>query len=139
MFLFIISNQTQYYGFYFNCHIFLSLPHKPHIKMSRYPAVRFFVYVVMFGLIIVTAYSCKTAAPLENKTKLTTEEKAVIRMKNKEEKQAEKEYEEAVKKHRKSQAKSTQLMMKEAKKQQRKNNKIHQRSLWDRLFRKKCR
>ena len=75
---------------------------------------------------------------MENKTRLTNEEKMVIKLKSREKKKNIAEYEAAVKAHRKNQTESTQKMMKEAKKQQRKNNRIHQRSLWDRLFGNSC-
>jgi len=82
--------------------------------------------------------SCITGEPLENKTKLTKEEKMVIKFESREKKKNIAEYEAAVKAHRKNQTKATQKMMKEAKKQQHKNNRIHQRSFWDRLFGNSC-
>ena len=75
---------------------------------------------------------------MENKTKLTKEEKMVITLKEKDAKKNNLDYEKAVKTHYKNQAENTKKMMKDAKKQQRRNNRIHKRSLWDRLFRRKC-
>lgn len=49
-----------------------------------------------------------------------------------------KEYEDAVKKHHQMQSDNTKEMMKQRKKQQKQYNKTQQRSLWDRLFRRKC-
>lgn len=49
------------------------------------------------------------------------------------------EFEKAYKRHMESQSELTKKQMKEMKKQQKRANKLHQRSLWDRLFRNKCR
>ena len=49
-----------------------------------------------------------------------------------------KEYEDAVKKHHQMQSDNTKEMMKQRKKHQKQYNKTQQRSLWDRLFRRKC-
>lgn len=49
-----------------------------------------------------------------------------------------KEYEAAVKKHHDMQSDRTKEMMKQRKKQQKQYNKTHQRSLWDRIFKRKC-
>ncbi|MCF6170283.1 MAG: hypothetical protein L3J66_04805 [Bacteroidales bacterium] len=60
------------------------------------------------------------------------------KVENQEQKAYQKEYEQAVKKHQKMQSESTKQMMKQSKKQQKKLNKDRQRSLWDRIFRRKC-
>ena len=57
---------------------------------------------------------------------------------NQDQKQYEKEYKAALKKHYKMQSENTKEMMKQRKKQQRKYNKNHERTLWDRIFRRKC-
>jgi len=49
-----------------------------------------------------------------------------------------KEYDDAVKKHHQMQSDNTKEMMKQRKKQQKQYNKTQQRSLWDRLFKRKC-
>lgn len=82
--------------------------------------------------------SCKTGEPLENKTKLTKEEKMVVKLESREKKKNMAEYEAAVKAHRKNQSEATQKMMKADKKKARKYNRIHQRSWWDRLFGNSC-
>ncbi|NOX84533.1 MAG: hypothetical protein GXO86_00980 [Chlorobi bacterium] len=55
-----------------------------------------------------------------------------------EQKEAELEYKQAVKHHRDIQSEQTKQDMKALKKQQKKLNRIHRRSLWDRLFRPGC-
>jgi len=99
---------------------------------------RTILYVFVLGSLGIYLSSCKIGEPLENKTRLTKEEKMVIKLKNRERKKSMAEYEAAVRAHRKNQTEATQKMMKEAKKQQRKNNRIHQRSLWERLFGNSC-
>ncbi len=99
---------------------------------------KYFILPTLLCTLVLMVSACKTAAPLQNKTKLTKEEKTVIKLKDKEKKKNMAEYEAAVRAHRKNQTEATQKMMKEAKKQQRKNNRIHQRSLWDRLFGNSC-
>jgi len=96
------------------------------------------LFIFVLGSLGVYLSSCKAGEPLENKTRLTKEEKMVIKLKNREKKRSMAEYEAAVRAHQKNQTKATQKMMKEAKKQQRKNNRIHQRSLWERLFGNSC-
>ena len=76
--------------------------------------------------------------PLENKTKLTKEEKTVIILKSKDKKKEMAKYRKAVNAHRKNQSGTTKQMMKADKKKQRKNNRIHQHSFWDRLFNNHC-
>ena len=62
----------------------------------------------------------------------------VEKVDNQNQKAYRKEYEAAVKKHYQMQSDNTKEMMKQRKKQQKKYNKSHERSLWDRLFRRKC-
>jgi len=57
---------------------------------------------------------------------------------NQDQKAYEKEYQAAVKKHYDMQSENTKEMMKQRKKQQKQYNKSHERSLWDRIFRRKC-
>jgi oligoendopeptidase F len=99
---------------------------------------KYLFFLLLSGLISMGFVGCKLGEPLENKTKLTTEEKAIIRMQNKEDAELRKEYDKAVRAHWKNQQDNTKQMMKSAKKQQRRNNRIHQRSLWERLFGNKC-
>ena len=99
---------------------------------------RYIYTFIVLCIICIGANACKTEKPLENKTKLTKEEKMVITLKEKDASKNKIEYEQAVKAHYKNQAENTKHMMKDAKKQQRRNNRIHKRSLWDRLFRRKC-
>ncbi len=100
--------------------------------------IKHLFFVILLGWVCMGFSACSTAEPLENKTKLTKEEKTVIAMEKKEDEKARKEYDKAVKAHWKNQADNTRKMMKESKKQQRKNNRIHQRSLWERLFGNSC-
>ncbi len=106
--------------------------------MIHHSSKVFLLHFLLFSLLSIGIFSCKTAAPLENKTKLTKEERTIIQMKEKEKKEAVKEYDKAVKAHWKNQQDNTRKMMKNAKKQQRRNNRIHRRSLWDRLFGNSC-
>jgi len=99
---------------------------------------KYLFLVALASLLSVGFGSCRSAEPLENKTKLTTEEKAVFSMEKKEDDKARAEYDKAVKMHHKNQARNTRMMMKDAKKKQRKNNRVHQRSLWVRLFGNHC-
>jgi len=101
--------------------------------------IRKLVLLIFMSTLLITGLdSCQTTEPLENKTKLTKEEKTIIAMEKKEDEKARKEYDKAVKAHWKNQADNTRAMMKDAKRQQRRNNRIHQRSLWERLFGNSC-
>jgi hypothetical protein len=53
-------------------------------------------------------------------------------------KEAQKEYELAVKNHKKMQSDQSKKIMKDQKKASKKFNKSKKRSLWDRLFNKDC-
>ncbi len=53
-------------------------------------------------------------------------------------KETQAEFDEAYKHHMESQSELTKRQMKEMKKLQKRYNKAHKRSLWDRLFRNKC-
>ncbi len=106
--------------------------------MQRPFRIKNIFVIVLLCYLFLGLTSCRTAEPLENKTKLTKEEKAVISMKKKEDKKVRKEYDKAVKEHWKGQAANTRAMMKDTKRQQRKNNRMHQRSLWERLFGNNC-
>jgi hypoxanthine phosphoribosyltransferase len=99
---------------------------------------KYLFFLLLSGLISMSFTGCKLSEPLENKTKLTSEEKAVIKMQNKENVELRKEYDKAIKAHWKNQQDNTKQMMKDAKKQQRRNNRIHQRSFWERLFGNNC-
>lgn len=54
------------------------------------------------------------------------------------EKESRKEEKAILKAHQEMQSDMAKQMMKDVRKQQKKANKIRERSLWDRLFRKKC-
>lgn len=106
--------------------------------MNLFSVKRYIFIFAIFSVLCLGTNACKTQEPLENKTKLTKEEKMVITLENKDARKNKIEYEQAVKAHYKNQAENTKKMMKDAKKQQRRNNRIHKRSLWDRLFRRSC-
>lgn len=98
------------------------------MQLSLKYLVSFFVLVF---LIFVSSSGCRTSEVSKEQVKM---EKAT----NKEQEAYKKEYEAAVKKHHKMQSDQTKEMTKQSKKQQKQYNKAKQRSLWDRLFRKKC-
>jgi len=106
--------------------------------MNLFSVKRYIFIFVILSILCISASACKTEKPLENKTKLTKEEKMVITLENKDAKKNNLKYEQAVKAHNKNQAENTRQMMKDAKKRQRHNNRIHKRSLWERLFRRNC-
>ncbi len=102
--------------------------------MKHHRFNKYFLFTVLTCLTVTLLPACHTQKPLENKTKLTKEEKMVNKLESKEKKKQMAEYKAAVKAHRENQSEATKKMMKADKKQQRKNNRIHRRSLWDRLF-----
>ena len=106
--------------------------------MTLTPVKKQLLLALLVCLSVVIMPSCKTGEPLENKTRLTKEEKMVIKLESREKKKNVAEYEAAVRAHRKNQTEATQKMMKADKKKARKYNRIHQRSLWDRLFGNSC-
>ena len=106
--------------------------------MNLFSVKRYIFIFAIFSVLCLGTNACKTSESLENKTKLTKEGKTVITLENKDANKNNLKYEQAVKAHYKNQSETTKMMMKDAKKQQRRNNRIHKRSLWDILFRRSC-
>ena len=75
---------------------------------------------------------CRTREKVPKQVRQAEKEQAA------EEKQAEIEYKNAVKQHYANQSPQTKKEMKEMRKRNKKLNKVHKRSLWDRLFRPGC-
>lgn len=86
----------------------------------------------MVLLMLTIMPACRTGEKVSSEVKQA--EKAELQA----QKEAEKEYELAVKHHQKIQSEQSRKSMKELKKQQRKLNKSKRRSLWDRIFNNKC-
>jgi len=76
--------------------------------------------------------SCKSSEKVSKEVK--DAEKLELQM----DKEADKEYEAAVKQHNKNQSKQSKKIMKDMKMSAAKTNKFQQRSLWDRLFNNNC-
>ena len=76
--------------------------------------------------------SCKSSE------KVSKEVKDAEKLELQQDKEANKEYEAAVKHHQKIQSKQSKKIIKDMKKSAAKTNKFQQRSLWDRLFNNKC-
>ena len=90
-----------------------------------------FIILLIVGLIIL-ATACKSS----EKTSKQVQEAENAEMQAQREAQA--EYELAVKRHQKIQSNQTKESAKLLKKEQKKINRSKKRSLWDRLFRNKC-
>ena len=90
-----------------------------------------FILVLVLSMVL-AAPACKSGSKVPKEVKQA--EKADARM----QKEAEKEYEEAVKRHYKMQSEQSKKIMKEMKKSAKKKNKLHRRSLWDRIFHNSC-
>jgi len=89
------------------------------------------IVVLLLGILTITP-ACKTSEKIPNEAKQA--ENADLQA----QKDAEKEYELAVKHHYKMQSIQTKKSMKELKKQQRKLNRSKKRSLWDQIFNNNC-
>ena len=89
---------------------------------------------VLFLLLVasIAFTSCRTSEVSKEQVR------ELEKVENQEQKAYQKEYEQALKKHQKMQSKSSKEMMKQSQKQQKQLNKVHQRSLWDRIFRRNC-
>ncbi len=92
------------------------------------------LFIVAF---VMTAFlsvhpSCRTSEGVSK------EVRDAEKVQEQQEKEAQKEYEAAVKKHRNQQSDYAKKLMKDMKKQQKKNNKTRKRSIWDQLFRRNC-
>ena len=90
-----------------------------------------FLFVILIGVMSLTS-ACKTGEKIPKEAK--EYENAELQA----EKQAEDEYQMAIKHHQQIQSKRTKESAKMLKKQQRKINKSKSRSWWDRLFNNKC-
>ncbi len=88
----------------------------------------FFLFLIVASIVF---SGCRTSEVSKEQVQM---EKAT----NAEQEAYQKEYEDAVKKHNKMQSDHTKEMTKQRKKQQNNYNKAQKRSLWDRIFRKKC-
>ncbi len=97
---------------------------------QRFHLIKTLFIVLMVASFMITG--CKS------KEKIPKEVKAAEKAEAAEQKQAELEYKNAVKHHHKIQSPQTKKEMKEMKKRQKKLNKVHRRSLWDRLFNPGC-
>jgi len=89
-------------------------------------------FIVLLLVVSLFSVGCKNTEKVPKQVKEAENAQAA------EQKQAELEYKQAVKHHNDIQSDQTKQSMKALKKQQRKLNKIHKRSLWDRLFNPGC-
>jgi len=87
---------------------------------------------LFFTIFLVLAQSCKT------NEKVSKDVRQAGKIQEEQNKESQKEYENAVKEHRKKQSDYAKQLMKGMKKQQRKNNLVRKRSLWDQIFRRNC-
>ena len=93
----------------------------------------------LFSLIILLLIAVSIASTGCRTNKVSKEKVQELEtVDNQSQKAYQKEYEAAVKKHHKIQSDNTKEMTKQRKKQQSQYNKNHERSFWDRLFKKKC-
>ncbi len=93
------------------------------------------IFKAVFFLLIVisvTGISCRSSDVSKEQVK------ELEKVDNQEQEAYQKEYEDAIKKHNQMQSDRTKEMTKQRKKQQINYNKAQKRSLWDRIFRKKC-
>jgi len=93
---------------------------------------KLFIAVFIMAAFLSTSPACKTSEGVSK------EVRDAGKVQEQQEKEAQKEYEAAVKKHRDQQSDYAKKLMKDMKKQQKKNNKIRKRSIWDQLFRRNC-
>lgn len=96
--------------------------------MKSKPKSKNIIAIIIFALIMAMNPACKSTE------KVSKEVKEAEKIQTTQDKEAQKEYELAVKEHRKKQSDYAKQLMKRMKKQQKKNNIVRKRSLWDRIF-----
>jgi hypothetical protein len=99
--------------------------------MKYFCKYKHLLLIASFSLMLMLN-SCKSSE------KVSKEVKDAEKLELLQDKEANKEYEAAVKHHKKIQSKQSKKIMKDMKKSANKTNKFEQRSLWDRLFNNKC-
>ncbi|PLX02303.1 MAG: hypothetical protein C0595_11375 [Marinilabiliales bacterium] len=100
--------------------------------MKLIPKSKNIIAIIIFATLLATNPSCKSTE------KVSKEVKEAEKIQETQDKEAQKEYELAVKEHRKKQSDYAKQLMKRMKKQQRNNNIVRKRSLWDQIFRRNC-
>lgn len=90
-----------------------------------------FLIVLIFSLFLAMS-GCRSSEKVPKEVREA--EKAELQM----DKEAQKEYELAVKNHKKMQSDQSKKIMRDQKKASKKFNKSKKRSLWDRIFNKNC-
>ena len=91
------------------------------------------LFIVMITLVISSStIGCKSGEKVSKEVRETEKAEAQIQ------KEADKEYEQALKRHYKMQSRQSKQIIKDAKKQGKSANRAQQRSLWDRMFNKSC-
>lgn len=90
-----------------------------------------FLIVLIFSLFLAMS-GCRSSEKVPKEVREA--EKAEMQM----DKEAQKEYELAVKNHKKMQSDQSKIIMRDQKKASKKFNKSKKRSLWDRIFNKNC-
>jgi uncharacterized protein YceK len=90
-----------------------------------------FLIVLIFSLFLAMS-GCRSSEKVPKEVREA--EKAEMQM----DKEAQKEYELAVKNHKKMQSDQSKKIMRDQKKASKKFNKSKKRSLWDRIFNKNC-
>lgn len=93
---------------------------------------KYFIAVIAIATLLVINPSCK---PTE---RVSREVKEAEDIQDQQEKEAIKEYDASVKKHRNQQSDYAKQLAKDMKKQRKRNNQVRKRSLWDRIFRNNC-
>ena len=97
---------------------------------SRFHLIKTFFIVLMVASLLITGCKSKSKVPKQVREAEKADEA--------EQKQANLEYEHAVRHHHDIQSPQSKKEIKEMKKRQKKLNKVHKRSLWDRLFNRGC-
>lgn len=93
---------------------------------------KLFIAVFVMAAFLLLSPSCRTSGGVSKEVRNAEQ------VQEQQEKETQKEYEAAVKKHRDQQSDYAKKLMKDMKKQQQNNNKIRKRSIWDQLFRRNC-
>ncbi len=94
---------------------------------------KFFNLTFLLLLVVSVAFSgCRTSEVSREQVQ------ELEKVDNQSQKAYRKEYEDAVKNHQKMQSDNTRELTKQRKKQQKQYNKSRERSLWDRMFKRKC-
>jgi flagellar biosynthesis component FlhA len=88
--------------------------------------------ILFIAVLLAITPSCKT------KEAVSKEVKQAEKIQDEQNKEAHKEYENAVKEHQKKQSDYAKQLMKDMKRKQKKNNLVRKRSLWDQIFRRNC-